>query len=73
MKTRKLIATLRTLLDTEKEGTELSYNIQNLMTDDNKLMEHPRKTTEFNMSLKNGSYKDLLNTAKRRQTRLKFQ
>ena len=65
MKTRKLIASLRTLLDTEKEGTELSENMQNLMTDDNKLMEHLRKTAEFNMSLKNGSYKDFLNTAKR--------
>ena len=40
--------------------------------DDNELMKHLRKTTEFNMSLKTGSYKDFLNTAKRRQTQSKF-
>ena len=74
MKTRKLIVSLRTLLDTKKKkkATELSDNTQNLMMDDNELMKHLRKTTEFNMSLKNGSYKDFLNTAKRRQTQSKF-
>lgn len=73
MKTRKLIASLRTLLDTQKKkATELSDNTQNLMMDDNELMKHLRKTTEFNMSLKNGSYKDFLNTAKKRQTQSKF-
>ena len=56
----------------KKKATELSDNTQNLMMDDNELMKHLRKTTEFNMSLKNGSYKDFLNTAKRRQTQSKF-
>ena len=31
---------LETLLDTEKEATELSDKIQNIMIDDNELMEH---------------------------------
>lgn len=40
--------------------------------DDNELMKHLRKTIEFNMSLQNGSYKDFLNNAKRRETQSKF-
>ena len=37
----------------KKKATELSDNTQNLMMDDNELMKHLRKITEFNMSLKN--------------------
>ena len=48
---------LETLLDTEKEATELSDKIQNIMIDDNELMEHPKKTAEFNMSLKKAKRK----------------
>ena len=48
---------LETLLDTEKEATELSDKIQNIMIDDNELMEHLKKTTEFNMSLKKAKRK----------------
>ena len=48
---------LETLLDTEKEATELSDKIQNIMVDDNELMEHLKKTTAFNMSLKKAKRK----------------
>ena len=48
------------------------YSKKKKMMDDNELMKQLRKTTEFNMSLKNGSYKDFLNTTKRRQTQSKF-
>ena len=43
---------LETLLDTEKEATELSDKMQKIMINDNELMEHLKKRTEFNMSLK---------------------
>ena len=48
---------LETLLDTKKEDTELSDKIQNIMIDDNELMEHLKKATEFNMSLKKAKRK----------------
>ena len=48
---------LQTLLDTEKEATDLSDKIQNIMIDDNELTEHLKKTTEFNMSLKTAKRK----------------
>ena len=48
---------LETVLDTEKEATELSDKIQNIMIDDNELMEHLKKTREFNMSLKKAKQK----------------
>ena len=48
---------LETLLDTEKEATELSDKIQNIMIDDNELMKHLKKTTAFNMSLKKAKRK----------------
>ena len=47
---------------------KMSDKIQTLMVDDNELMEHLRKTTEFNTGLEkkqNGSYKDFLNTTER--------
>ena len=48
---------LETLLDTEKEATELSDKIKNIMIDDNELMEHLKETREFNMSLKKAKRK----------------
>ena len=45
------------LLDTEKEAEELSDIIQKIMIDDNELMEHLKKITEFNMSLKKAKRK----------------
>ena len=54
----------------KKKATELSDNTQNLMMDDNELMKHLRKTTEFNMSLKNGSYQRFLEY--RQETQSKF-
>ena len=45
------------LLDTEKEAEELSDKIQKIMIDDNELMEHLKKITEFNMSLKKAKRK----------------
>ena len=38
---------LEMLLDTEKEATELSEKIQNIMIDDNELMEHLKKKSRI--------------------------
>ena len=47
---------LETLLDTEKEATELSDKTQNIMIDDNELMEHlkkNKKATELSDKIQN--------------------
>ena len=41
----------------EKEATELSDKIQNIMIDDKELMEHLKKTIEFNMNMKKAKRK----------------
>ena len=45
------------LLDTEKEPEELSDKIQKIMIGDNELMEHLKKRTDINMSLKKAKRK----------------
>ena len=48
---------LETILDPESEVTELSYIIQDLMLDDNKLSEYLKNLTAFNMKLKKSKKK----------------